>query len=756
MASQKDIGQDLNYPKTKRKGKVIKMNDTEQFSQSSKLTKEKVKVHELINFDCSDNDFIKVSIVIPVYNAEQFLRECIESCVNQTLKEIEVICVNDGSTDDSLQILKEYAEKDKRVKIINKENAGYGHSMNIGMDMAKGEYIGIVESDDFVEPNMYELLYDAAEKNGVDFAKGDFYRFIEIDGKYDRRYLKSAYNSYYNRVIDPRENIEAFHFNMQTWSGIYKRSFLRENNIRHNETPGASFQDNGFYFFTYCNAKSVFYINSPVYNYRFDNPNSSVHNKGKTDMIKREFDYIQEYIKDNRLNETYRGLYYWKKFKSYLYTVERIAYELKRDFFFDFSTEYKNLLNEGVLSEKYFGKNDWETLLWIAENPEEYYDLRIKKQKVTVVVPVFNVENYLDECLESIVGQSLTEIEIICIDDGSTDGSLKKLKSFAQKDKRIQVYNQSNAGVGITRNKGIEMAHGEFVIFMDPDDFYPDNNVLKILYDNAVNNDVLISGGSFSDFVNGSINTSYGKSLSGYIFDFDGIVEYKDYQFDFGFHRFIYNAEMLRENKIYFPNLKRFQDPPFFVKAMMQAERFYAIRKSVYCYRRNSHPMVWTEEKLTDALNGVLMNLKLSAELGYSKLHSYTVQRLLISFKKPICDVIKFDRTEFIRLVSDLNSAMDSNLIDAEIIQPYTVDFLWISLLKEFSARYQKKNLSCEQVMQKLTAIDKDVKTLRSDVRRERDNFTELTLVRSSLSFKIGRIITWLPRQIRRILGGKK
>lgn len=732
------------------------MNVNKQFVQASKQTRTKVKIHRLINFDTAKNDAIKVSIVIPVYNAEAYLRECLESCINQTLNEIEIICVNDGSTDGSPKILEEYALSDKRVKIIDKENAGYGHSMNIGMDMAKGEYIGIVESDDFVEADMYKLLYDTAKQYDVDLVKGDFYRFIEIDGKYEKRYLKSAYNSYYNRVINPRDDIEVFRFNMQTWSGVYKTDFLRENNIRHNETPGASFQDNGFYFFTYCSAKRIFYINFPVYNYRFDNPNSSVHNKGKTDMIKREFDYIYENIKGKSLNESALGLYYWKKFKSYLYTVERIAYELKRDFYFEFCREYMSLLNEGVLSEKYFGKDDWRKLLWITENPEEYYDLRIKRQKISVIIPVYNVENYLEECLKSVACQSLTELEIICINDGSTDGSLKKLKDLAQKDKRIQVYNQSNAGVGITRNKGIDMAHGEFVIFMDPDDFYPDKYVLETLYYNAVNNKVLISGGSFSDYVDGNISTSYGKTLSGYIFDFDGIIEYRDYQFDFGFHRFIYNTEMLRENKIYFPNLKRFQDPPFFVKAMTCAERFYAVRKTVYCYRRNSHPMAWTEEKLTDALNGVLMNLQTSTELKYSKLHSYTVQRLITSFKNPICDIMKFDHSEFVQLLSDLNSAVDNSLIDTEIVTAQGADILWITLLKEFSAKYRNKNLSCEQVMKSLTNIDKTVKTLKNDINKGQESFTELTLVRSSLSFKIGRMITWLPRQLRRVFGGRK
>ena len=111
--------------------------DLEKYSEAVKKTYEKVTIHELINFDKEPQDPIKVSIVVPVCNVEQYLRECLDSAVNQTLQEIEIICVNDGSTDNSLAILKEYAAKDERVKVIDKDNAGYGHTMNVGMDAAK-------------------------------------------------------------------------------------------------------------------------------------------------------------------------------------------------------------------------------------------------------------------------------------------------------------------------------------------------------------------------------------------------------------------------------------------------------------------------------------------------------------------------------------------------------------------------------------------------------------------------------------------
>ena len=119
----------------------------------------------------------KVSIIIPTYNVEMYLVECMESVVNQTLKDIEIICINDGSTDGSLEILKSYAQKDDRIVLVDKENGGYGIGMNIGLDKATGEYIGIVEPDDFIPLNMYSDLYEKAVENDLDFIKADFYRF---------------------------------------------------------------------------------------------------------------------------------------------------------------------------------------------------------------------------------------------------------------------------------------------------------------------------------------------------------------------------------------------------------------------------------------------------------------------------------------------------------------------------------------------------------------------------------------------------
>ena len=117
---------------------------------------------------------IKVSIIVPVYNVEKYLPICIDSIICQTLREIEIICVDDGSTDNSSVILDQYAIKDERIKVVHKKNGGYGKAVNIGMDLAQGEYVGIVDSDDYILPEMYEILYMNAKKNNLDMINSNF------------------------------------------------------------------------------------------------------------------------------------------------------------------------------------------------------------------------------------------------------------------------------------------------------------------------------------------------------------------------------------------------------------------------------------------------------------------------------------------------------------------------------------------------------------------------------------------------------
>ena len=129
------------------------------------------------------NDKPVISVLVPCYNVEKYLHQCIDSIIGQTYTDLEIICLNDGSTDSTLDILKEYQIRDKRIVVVDKPNSGYGATMNIGLRMAKGKYIGIVESDDYIEPEMYEILCKEAEKENLDITKCSYIERNEVTHK---------------------------------------------------------------------------------------------------------------------------------------------------------------------------------------------------------------------------------------------------------------------------------------------------------------------------------------------------------------------------------------------------------------------------------------------------------------------------------------------------------------------------------------------------------------------------------------------
>lgn len=322
----------------------------------------------------------KVSIIIPTYNVEPYLRECLNSVVGQTLKDIEIICVNDGSTDNSLEIIEEYAKRDGRIIVITGQNGGYGKAMNKGLDRATGEYIGIVEPDDYIALNMYEELYSRAREYNVDIVKADFYRFTrEANGNMHLVYNHlSNEQSDYNRVLCPIEEQRSFRFIMNTWSGIYRRSFIEKYKIRHNETPGASYQDNGFWFQTFTFAKQVMFIDKPYYRNRRDNPSSSMYNRTKVYSMNVEYAYIRDLIMAYpELWERIKYIFSFKRYQNYIGTINRVAHEYKRQYILDISEEFKKAERCGELSPEAFLPNEWSSLQFIKDDPENYYLINV-------------------------------------------------------------------------------------------------------------------------------------------------------------------------------------------------------------------------------------------------------------------------------------------------------------------------------------------------------------------------------------------
>lgn len=325
----------------------------------------------------------KVSVVIPVYNVEQYLEECLDSLVNQTLEDLELICVNDGSTDSSLRILKRYAAKDRRVKILDGPNGGYGKAMNRGLDACTGEYVGITEPDDYVKKDMYGTLYRIAKEKKLEIIKADFCRFVTgEDGKRTFLYERLTPDaSMYRRILVPEKEPDVFKAVMNTWCGIYKRSFLEENRIRHHETPGASFQDNGFWFQTFCYAKRLYFLDRPFYMNRRDNPNSSVHNREKVFCMNEEYLWIREFLRAHpEFEQRFLGIYHFRRYHNYVASFYRVGEEYKDIYLERFQQEFREAEQNGELEASVFTPEEWRLVEILLKDRSAYvYEERIHR-----------------------------------------------------------------------------------------------------------------------------------------------------------------------------------------------------------------------------------------------------------------------------------------------------------------------------------------------------------------------------------------
>lgn len=272
----------------------------------------------------------KVSVIVPVYNVERYLEKCLDSILHQTLKDIEIICVDDGSTDRCGEMLDRYAHMDRRIKVLHRENRGYGSAMNAGLDAASGEYIGIVESDDCILPDMYKTLYEEAVSDALDMVKSDAYYWLEKAG-YKKKIHYKHLESFYDRVLSDLEKNVFFDFLMNIWTGIYKREFLKKYRIRFHESPGASYQDNGFWIQTVGYCQQAKWLSQAFYLYRQDNEAASVKNRDKMLAMTREYEYIGKLLRDRGDDDLLPYCYYYRLFR-HRGTFYRIADENKREF----------------------------------------------------------------------------------------------------------------------------------------------------------------------------------------------------------------------------------------------------------------------------------------------------------------------------------------------------------------------------------------------------------------------------------------
>ncbi len=249
------------------------------------------------------------------------------------------------------------------------------------------------------------------------------------------------------------------------------------------------------------------------------------------------------------------------------------------------------------------------------------------KFTVSIILPIYNAERHLKECLESCVHQTLDKTEIICINDGSTDETDKILNRYAHNYENIVILEQKNQGAGSARNLGIKHARGQYIAFMDSDDYYPDNEALKKLYNSAVQENVLICGGTLHFSQIGDSGLKNSKTI--FQFKKNQKMYYRNYQHSYGFTQYIYNTEFLKKNEIVFPLCRQYEDPPFLVKAMIKAQMFYAISDIVYVARNTDKVIRYADKDIIlGVMEGIKYILNISKVNRYEILHADVVVKL--------------------------------------------------------------------------------------------------------------------------------
>lgn len=548
---------------------------------------------------------VKISVVMPVFNESDLLEKSILSVSNQTLDDLELICVDDGSTDDSLNVLNELSEKHDFIKVFSQENQGSGKARNLGMAKASGEYIAFLDADDFyIDDDALEKLYETAVKKDADMVTGNI-KLVNKKGKFSPFAHLEYYTDY--KEILPEEYGIPWSF----YKSIYKKEFLVENNIIFPDLLRG--QDPVFLAEVLSKVDKVYAVPVDVYAYFYINGAKQCNTFKKRHDHIMHYKMVFDYLSDSKFSEVRHSFRHQMMGFIDMMGVDgaRDTLESIQDVFSDNPKVLRDC--EEYFYFKYKNNEDLHNLVSLDKNPD--------KPRISVVIPVYNASRFLDDSIGGLLSQTFDDFELICVNDGSKDDSLEILNDFAKNDSRVIVIDKENGGCGSARNRALDEARGEYVYFFDPDDKVPENT-FEEAYKNAISNDsdvVVFKAGTFNDdgkakkvffnykkflkakkFNHFTFNCHDEKSIvlnKGYapwakLYKKEFLDSYDDFRFDIGI---------------------AFDDVPFHVKTMLRARHISYVNKILYWYRVDNSDSVNNTSsngydifKIMDIVEGIL------------------------------------------------------------------------------------------------------------------------------------------------------
>ncbi|MGI6078424.1 MAG: glycosyltransferase [Fastidiosipilaceae bacterium] len=426
-----------------------------------------------------ENKKILVSILVPVYNTEEYLRQCLDSLINQTLKDIEIICVNDGSTDNSPKILNEYAQKDGRVKIVNKSNGGLPSARNAGIDVARGEYVGFVDSDDYVEPNMFKKLYTTAKQHNSEVVVCGAKAIPE--NPEPSQWIKDTlsphrvvYKKLSHRALFEERGARPF-----LWRNLIKLDLLNRHYFRLKEDIILG-EDQAFQFRVFPKAKGISFIPDKLYVYRWCRP-GSIMSKNETAGLKRK---VYSHVK--LVKHIFEELKKTDDIKIMRKELLRWSSEFIYGDFIGLSKFDKIILAKEIT--RVWG----HPVIWKKEGFEHhindmfryFYDLA-KEEKpeegvaLSIIVNLDKNTVHIGDLCVSLTCQDFRDFEVVLINNGCDVDLYEEISKWATVDYRVRIINREENTKSEIYNLGLGLSEGKKVLFMNPHSFLSQKDALS-------------------------------------------------------------------------------------------------------------------------------------------------------------------------------------------------------------------------------------------------------------------------------------
>jgi len=709
----------------------------------------------IVGGDTMSKQEVLVSVIVPVFNTEMYLEQCIDSILNQTLKETEVIFVDDGSTDSSLRILTDYADKDERIRILKQKNKHAGAARNYGLENARGEYCIFLDSDDFFDHTMLEDLYKRCKEDDADICicRGRIYDEI------NKRIISA--NHLLNTTMIPEKVPFSWHdmpdkiFNFTSsapWTKMFRRDFIQRENLKFQELKRA----NDLYF---CNmalilARKITVVDKILVNYRKGNNSSLQATNVETPfdfyeamaVLKKELNRRNMFkeVKQSFVNFCLGGCLYnlntAKSEAAYKAVYERLQTEI-----------FKELGVCGHASAYYYNQVSYEQMEEIMKNPVQAISLdkwKKPEQKVTtdpavsldlddslkisVIIPIYNVEQYIEECIYSVLNQTLKDLEVIFVNDGSLDNSMEIVEQFKDKDDRIIILNKENGGLSSARNAGMKAAHGEFILFLDSDDYLAEY-ALEHLYRQAKYyqlDELFYTADSFYDSIDvlkeyPSYHRYYkrkgfypsvesGQNL------FIKMKKNKDFKPSACLQ--MLNRIFLEENQIKFYEGIIHEDNLFTLQCISLAKRTKFIDEPLYMRRVREGSIMTAEKGWKNAYGYYITVKEMMRFIENCRFEENDY------FLKELLDELSVKCTASASFLKGMEeSEIESYIQSMEFRERIQFSVMIYSLYKSEKKAFKAKG-----------KLEKEKKKLK----------TSLNAIRCSKTYRIGHIITWLPRKI--------